>query len=203
LRIKNKFEKKQILSNWVVPEGPSQVRTGPAVGPRGAHLSPLKPIGQRCPWRTRRRRLLPGVRATGWPSRPAPIKRTTGVPMCPSRTPPATAPPCALLHRRRPRSRAEPPAADSPPPSVFRASEHPTEFSMTTSCIRGALFQCRRTTGTPSCMEDRAGRRDLPPPLDSGHPLPSSPLVSNLTRPPRRPLPSPQVTRAHNHPERQ
>jgi hypothetical protein len=33
-------------------------------------------------------------------------------------------------------------------------------------------------------------------------PLPSSPLVSNLTRPPRRPLPSPQVTRAHNHPER-
>jgi hypothetical protein len=39
-------EKKQILSNWAEPEGPSQVRTGPAVGPRGAHLSPLEPIGR-------------------------------------------------------------------------------------------------------------------------------------------------------------
>jgi hypothetical protein len=29
---------KPILSNWAEPEGPTQDRAGPAVGPRGAHL---------------------------------------------------------------------------------------------------------------------------------------------------------------------
>jgi hypothetical protein len=35
-RIKNKFGKKQIPSNWVEPKGPTQVRSSPP-GPREAH----------------------------------------------------------------------------------------------------------------------------------------------------------------------
>jgi hypothetical protein len=39
-------KRKSILSIWAEPEGPTQVHTGPAVGPRGAHLSPREPIGR-------------------------------------------------------------------------------------------------------------------------------------------------------------
>jgi hypothetical protein len=55
--IKNNLKKnKQTLSNWVEPEGPTQVRASPAVVPCGAHLRPAQAHRLACPWRTRRRR---------------------------------------------------------------------------------------------------------------------------------------------------
>jgi hypothetical protein len=171
-RIKINFKKnKQTLLNWAEPEGPTQVRAGPAVGPCRAHLRPAQAHRLVCPWRTRRRRRP----FPPWRERPGVL----GGPhyyLMRARAPSATRVPCALVrHRLRkppPPVLSSPllPVLSSPPlPTICHFHRPPSRASTTKSSrpsryISSAPHRHLLNTGAPPPLADRAGRHGWPSP---------------------------------------
>jgi hypothetical protein len=177
-RIKNNFEKnKQTLSNWAEPEGPTQVRAGPAVGPCGAHLRPAQAHRLACPWRTRRRRRP----SPPWRERPGVL----GGPHCclmRARAPAAARVPCALVrHRlRKPRTAGQCAAATADFPAACRPHEQSKAWARVIDSLdveaAGASWRClgvRLVESHPRSpcrcrrIELCTGRRRLPAPQAS------------------------------------